>query len=63
MKLPNRIKTGGYASSLVSVFLIAAPSWKSTIDSPLLMACLITGIATSITGMALRWYSYQIDTE
>lgn len=52
------IKSGGYGVSTLSVFLLAAPSWQNASKSPLLMACLVAGMAASIAGMGLRWLSY-----
>ena len=63
LKPANLIKTSGYGSSVLSVFLLAAPSLKSAIESPWLLASLIAGMTTSIVGMAMRWYSYQIEKE
>ena len=54
------IKSSGYLISTLSVVLLAAVSWKSASEEPLLMACLIAGMATSVGGMFLRWLSYEI---
>ena len=54
------IKSSGYLVSTLSVVLLAAVSWKSASEEPLLMACLIAGMATSVAGMFLRWLSYEI---
>ena len=54
------IKSSGYLVSTLSVVLLAAVSWKSASEEPLLMACLIAGTATSVAGMFLRWLSYEI---
>lgn len=56
---PSAIKTTGYMISSVSVVLLGAVSWKSASEEPVLFACLITGMALSHAGMALRWWSYQ----
>ena len=45
----------GYSISIVSVFLLAAPAWKSAWQDPTLRACLVLGIVASIAGMLLRW--------
>jgi hypothetical protein len=45
----------GYFISIISVFLLAAPSWKKAWEDPTLRACLVLGIAASIAGMLLRW--------
>ena len=55
------IKTSGYLISTVSVVLLGVVSWKKASEDPLLMACLLGGMATSVVGMFLRWLSYQIE--
>jgi hypothetical protein len=52
------LKTLGYAVSTLSVLLLAIPSWKSAMEQPILFVALLLGIATSITGMFLRWLSF-----
>lgn len=61
MNLASRLKRGGYLTSGVSVVLLAATSWKSASEHPLLLACLIAGAATSIGGMFLRWRSHRTE--
>ena len=58
---PYTIKTSGYLVSTLSVILLAIPAWKSASTNPLLMACLAGGMIASITGMALRWWSYRLE--
>ncbi|MDB5674486.1 MAG: hypothetical protein JWM65_1468 [Sphingomonas bacterium] len=58
---PATIKTSGYLISSVSVALLGAVSWKTASANPLLLACLIGGMALSILGMILRWISYQME--
>ncbi|TMJ14984.1 MAG: hypothetical protein E6G94_08250 [Alphaproteobacteria bacterium] len=53
------MKGFGYLISTLSVFLLAAGSFKNAVKEPLLLACLILGMATSILGMALRYLSYR----
>lgn len=53
------MKGFGYLISTLSVFLLAAGSFKNASEEPLLLACLILGMATSIAGMALRYLSYR----
>jgi hypothetical protein len=53
------VKGFGYLVSIVSVFLLAAGSLKTASQEPLLLFCLIAGMATSIAGMALRYLSYR----
>ena len=55
------IKAAGYAISTVSVLLLGFVSWRSASRDPLLSLCLIIGMATSISGMGLRWLSYRVD--
>lgn len=52
------LKTLGYSISSLSVLLLGAVSWDSAKSKPLLLACLIVGMATSIIGMACRWVSF-----
>lgn len=61
MKRANLIKTSGYGVSVLSVILLAAPSWKNATREPMLMLCVLLGMAASIIGMGLRWWSYQED--
>jgi hypothetical protein len=56
-----RIKTGGYAISVVSVMLLGIVSWKNAATDPLLAICLFGGASTSMIGMGLRWWSYEIE--
>ena len=55
------LKGIGYLISTVSVMLLAIVSWSSASRSPLLIACLLGGAATSIVGMFCRWLSYEIE--
>ncbi|WP_149803587.1 hypothetical protein [Mesorhizobium sp. NFR06] len=55
------LKGIGYSISTVSVVLLAAVSWGNASKSPLLIACLLGGAATSIIGMFCRWLSYEIE--
>ena len=55
------LKTYGYLVSTLSVLLLGLVSWKSASEQPLLALCLIGGMATSITGMFLRWLSHEAD--
>jgi hypothetical protein len=56
-----KIKTVGYSISVVSVILLAVVSWKSASSDPLLACCLFGGASTSIVGMSLRWWSYELE--
>jgi len=51
----------GYSISTLSVVLLGIVAWKSASEQPLLLACLIAGMAASIAGMMLRWISHRID--
>jgi len=51
----------GYLVSTVSVLLLGIVSWKSASEQPLLFACLLAGMASSIAGMTLRWISHRIE--
>ena len=57
----SRFKGAGYLTSTVSVILLAFVALKGAEKDPVLMACLIAGALTSITGMALRWRSHRIE--
>jgi phosphatidylglycerophosphate synthase len=54
-------KAFGYLISTLSVILLGVVAWKSASEQPLLFACLILGMAASITGMGMRWISHRID--
>jgi hypothetical protein len=56
-----RVKGFGYLVSTLSVLLLGAAAFKGASEEPLLLLCLITGMATSIVGMWLRYYSYKRD--
>lgn len=55
------IKSSGYLISTFSVLLLGVVSWQSASEKPLLLACLIGGMAASVFGMFLRWLSYAIE--
>lgn len=56
-----KIKTIGYMISVVSVVLLAIVSWKNAASNPVLAVCLFGGALTSVTGMAMRWLSYEME--
>ena len=56
-----KIKSAGYCASVLSVALLSAVSWKTASTSPVLAICLFLGAATSVCGMGLRWWSYEIE--
>jgi hypothetical protein len=51
-------KTIGYVISSLSVLLLGFIAWDGAKDKPLLVVCLIAGMATSVAGMAFRWISF-----
>ncbi len=53
------LKGLGYLVSTLSVVLLGVVSWKAASDNPLLLACLIGGMAASVLGMTLRWISHR----
>lgn len=55
------LKTIGYTVSSLSVLLLGIVSWGSASEKPLLLACLIAGMVTSVTGICLRWVSFLND--
>jgi hypothetical protein len=55
------MKTVGYLVSTLSVVLLGIVSFKSCKDDPWLMAALVGGMITSVTGMACRWLSHRRD--
>jgi hypothetical protein len=55
------VKGFGYLVSTLSVLLLGAAASKGASEEPLLLLCLIAGMATSIAGMGLRYYSYRRD--
>lgn len=61
MRKVSALKGEGYLISSISVVLLAAPGWKSAMASPPMMACLLTGMAASIAGMAFRWRSHRLE--
>lgn len=53
------LKRTGYAVSIVSVALLAVPPWQSASKEPVVLACLLGGIAASMVGMGLRWLQFE----
>src|SRR5688572_28339616 len=60
-KLSEAFKGGGYLVSSVSVILLGVVTWKSASEQPVLLACLILGMAASIAGMLMRFLSFKLD--
>lgn len=61
MRKSSRLKGSGYLVSSVSVALLGIPALKSAQDEPLMLLVLISGMALSIVGMALRWRSHRVE--
>jgi uncharacterized membrane protein YqhA len=61
MNQATRLKGLGYIISILSVLLLAAVAWSSASDEPLLLACLMLGVLSSIIGMSLRWRAHIVD--
>jgi hypothetical protein len=57
----SMLKGAGYLVSTLSVLLLGMVAWKSASEQPLLLACLIGGMLTSIAGMTLRWLSHRCE--
>lgn len=57
------LKGFGYLVSIASVLLLGAVAWGATYGSPRLQLCLVAGMATSILGICLRWYSYRLEQQ
>ncbi|MDB5425587.1 MAG: hypothetical protein JWQ29_3003 [Phenylobacterium sp.] len=52
------LKLVGYLISSLSVICLGIVSWSGAAGKPLMLALLIAGMATSILGMAIRFWSY-----
>jgi len=61
MRRVSQLKASGYLTSMVSVLLLGAVSWRAAARDPLLFACLIGGMLTSLLGMELRWRSHRLE--
>jgi hypothetical protein len=61
MNMVSTLKGLGYLVSTVSVLLLGILSWKSASAHPLLLACLVLGMLSSISGMGLRWLSHRLE--
>jgi hypothetical protein len=57
---PELIKTTGYLVSCVSVALLGVAAYPGAEKAGLAPA-LFAGLATSVLGMALRWFSYEVE--
>lgn len=61
MRITSSFKGLGYLVSTVSVLLLGIVAWKGASEQPLLLACLIAGMTTSVLGMTLRWISHRVE--
>ena len=61
MSRVSLVKGLGYLTSTFSVILLGIVSWKGASENPLLLACLLLGMATSILGMCERWISHRME--
>lgn len=57
------MKGFGYLVSTFSVLLLGAAASRVASEDPRLLLCLIAGMATSIVGMWLRYFTYKRDEE
>lgn len=56
----SALKGLGYLVSTLSVILLGIVSWQAAAEQPLLLICLIGGMAASVIGMGLRWLSHRL---
>lgn len=56
----STLKGLGYLVSAFSVVLLGITAWKGACEEPLLLICLLAGMAASVTGMGLRWLSHRL---
>ena len=61
MNIASTFQGLGYLVSTISVVLLGIVAWDKASQEPLLFACLIGGMASSILGMGLRWISHRVD--
>jgi hypothetical protein len=59
----SALKGIGYFVSTISVILLGIVALEGAKEKPLLLACLIAGMAASVLGMTLRWWSHRRDRE
>ena len=59
---PGLFKTIGYLVSCVSVALLGVAAFPGAEKAGLTPA-LFVGMATSIAGMGLRWFSYEVEKQ
>lgn len=61
MREVSVLKGLGYLTSTLSVLLLGIVSLKAAEENPLLLACLLLGMASSVAGMLLRWRSHRLE--
>ena len=61
LRVTSSLKGLGYLTSTISVLLLGIVAWKGASEQPLLLVCLVAGMASSIAGMCLRWISHRIE--
>ena len=61
MREVSVLKGLGYLTSTLSVFLLGIVSLEAAEESPLLLVCLVVGMAASVAGMCLRWRSHRLE--
>lgn len=55
------LKGLGYLTSALSVILLGIVSLEMAEKDPLLLACLLLGMVSSVAGMYLRWRSHRLE--
>jgi hypothetical protein len=55
------LKGLGYLTSALSVILLGIVSLEAAEKNPLLLACLVLGMVSSVAGMYLRWRSHRLE--
>ena len=58
--MTSALKGLGYLVSTFSVILLGIVAWKGAKEDPVLLGCLIAGMAASVAGMGLRWLSHRL---
>ena len=58
--MTSTLKGLGYLVSTLSVILLGIVAWKGAKEDPVLLGCLIAGMAASVAGMGLRWLSHRL---
>ena len=57
----SMLKGLGYLTSTFSVVLLGTVALEAAEESPVLLACLLLGMISSIAGMLLRWRSHRLE--